>query len=72
MGLILAHPDRPTRHLPAYYHPSVDVVQRDRISLAVDPRVVPERPQVPVRQFTLRPDGLAPLDALIAKYWTAE
>ena len=66
MGLILAHPDRPTRHPPAYYHPSVDVVQRDRISLAVDPRVVPERPQVPVRQFTLRPDGLAPLDALIA------
>jgi len=44
----------------------VDEVQRDRLSLTVDPRAVPPRPQVPVRQLTLRPAGVAPLDALIA------
>ena len=44
----------------------MDEVQRDRLSLTVDPRAVPPRPQVPVRQLTLRPAGVAPLDALIA------
>lgn len=39
---------------------------RSRLRLAVDPRAVPSRPVIPVRQYTIRPSGLAPLDALIA------
>ena len=34
--------------------------------MSVDAGAVPARPQVPVRQSTLRPPGLAPLDVLVA------
>jgi hypothetical protein len=44
----------------------VEQAQRPKSSLVVDAAAVPARPQVPVRQFTLRPPGLAPLDALVA------
>lgn len=36
------------------------------MTLEVDRGAVPERPQLPVRQLTLRPAGVPPLDALVA------
>lgn len=39
---------------------------RPRVALALDHRELRSRPGVPVRQHTLRPTGLPPLDALVA------
>jgi hypothetical protein len=55
-----------TSPFPRSYHRSVEHVARPRMNLWVDPRSLLSRPTSPVRQHTLRPSGLAPLDALIA------
>ena len=44
----------------------MEATARTRVELVLDPKAVQARPSVPVRQHTLRPPGLAPLDALIA------
>jgi hypothetical protein len=45
---------------------NVDDAVRPRLTIAADPRAVRSKPAIRVRQHTLRPPGLAPLDALIA------
>lgn len=46
--------------------PHVDFAARPRVKLRLDPKSVAGRARVPVQRHTLRPAGLAPLDALIA------
>lgn len=40
---------------------------RQRLTMTPDRRAGLTRPEIPVRQLTLRPDGLPPLDALVAQ-----
>ena len=44
----------------------MELAARPRVNLWVDPRSLHPRPSSPVRQHTLRPAGLPPLDALVA------